>query len=129
MILSGLEITIEDAHQIINMGGPWIGKLYIDSVLIAEDCIVDNFVFNEQWKSLFFVKYHHAVKSTKKNYFTINFYQTDNRTVYQFEKVWAIVYLDMFLTANKLQVHHAFHNKIITNRGIFDLDEEDFRAL
>jgi hypothetical protein len=40
-----------------------------------------------------------------------------------------MVYIDSFLSANKLQVHHAFHDEIVTEKVIFDRDGEDFSAL
>lgn len=39
-----LRITFQNPNQIINMGGPWVGDLYVDNKFITKNVVIDNTV-------------------------------------------------------------------------------------
>ena len=55
MLLSDITLTITNPHQILNMGGPWVGDISIQNKLISKDCLIDNVLFKEDMNQLFFV--------------------------------------------------------------------------
>lgn len=87
------EVEFDDARQIINMGGPYIGGLLIRKKLIAKDCVVDNFVIDKTANRLFFVKYHHGTGFMNRAFFTINFYKLEDQALFQFKKHFNAIYL------------------------------------
>jgi len=125
-VIAGMKLTMPDARQIINMGGPHIGDAFLGTELMAKDCIVGNFVYQEKTGFLFFVKYHRI------NYyqgFTINFYDIKNKLEYEFDREFSIVHLGNFISENKLEIYPAFHGEFKNTVQIFDLDEEDFSQI
>jgi hypothetical protein len=131
-VIDGIEIAIDNAEQIINMGGPWIGDLYIGPDFVSKDCVLDNFVLTENKQLLFFVKHHFFV--TKKGwfgtsgfrYFTINFYNIDNKSSFEFKKEFSIIHIGNFISKNELEIYPAFHDQFKNKRIIINLDEEEF---
>ena len=123
ILASGLALTINNPHEVLSMGGPFIGELSIGTNFISEDCLVDNYVFKEYSNLLFFIKYH---RINLYQYFTINFYNPDTLTVYEFDKEFDMVYLGNFRTKNELEIYHAFHDKFPDSQHIFNLDTEIF---
>ena len=121
--LSELELTITNGQEILSMGGPYIGDIWLNDQLIEKDCIVDNFIYHEQLKLLFFVKYH---RINGYQYFTINFYLLKDNKNGQFAKDFDMVHLKQFLPGNKLEIFHAFNDGNEKNRLVFDMDEEEF---
>src|SRR5579862_6362624 len=122
--VSGLELTIENAGQILNMGGPWIGNVWLGAYFISHDCIVDNFVYLKESGCIFFVKYHLVSKYSW--YFTLNFYNVNTKSIYEFKLVFNMVYLGEFVAKNKLKIYNAFHGRFENTSLILDLDEEEF---
>lgn len=120
IIVSGLELTIPKAEERLRMGGPYTGDTFLDSELIAKDCVVDNFVYQENTGFLFFVKYHDL------NYFTINFYDVNNKKEYEFDRQFSIVHIGHFVSDTKLQIYPAFHAEFKNIVQIFDFDQENF---
>lgn len=124
--ISGLEITINNALQIINMGGPYIGTISLGNRIIAEDCILDNFLYRDDLKKLFFVKYHVV---NHEWCFTINFFSIDENQEFEFTRIIKMVYLKQFLSANELEFFNAFHDKNPERRDVFDINKEPFRKV
>jgi hypothetical protein len=125
--IADIELTITNQDQILNMGGPGIGDVAIDNDLISKDCILDNFVYNEDLHLLFFVKYNRVSKY--QWYFSINFYNVEAKTLYEFDKVFDMVYLGKFISKNELEIFHAFHGEFANTKSIFNLDEEEFEQI
>ena len=65
-IVSGIELTLTNAQEILSMGGPYTVDVYMGDKLISNNCIADNFIFNEDLKLLFFVKYHQYLRKSLK---------------------------------------------------------------
>lgn len=42
IIIKGQKIHFENPNQIINMGGPWIGDLFLGNKIIQSSVIIDN---------------------------------------------------------------------------------------
>ena len=124
MHISGVEIEVSSTDQVLNMGGPWIGDLYIDGCFVSNNCVVNNFVFDEKRKLIFFVKYHLANKYYW--YFTINFYNIKDKVAFEFEREFDMVYIKQFIGSNLLEIYRAFHGQFPEKRQVFDLDAEDF---
>jgi hypothetical protein len=124
--ISGIELTVINAKERLGMGGPYTGDVFIKNKLISIDCLMNNFVYQENTKLLFFVKYHHI---NHYQYFTINSYNLINDSLYEFYREFSMVYIKQFLTANELEIFLAFHDKLIDRKQIFNLDEEDFQQI
>ncbi|MGF7081174.1 hypothetical protein [Mucilaginibacter sp. UYCu711] len=127
IIVQGLDLTISNANQILNMGGPWIGDISLGTDFISKNCIVDNFVYQENTSRLFFVKYNNVSKYSW--YFSINFYNLKSKTIFEFDRVFDMVHLGRFTNDVKLEIYPAFHNQFEDKKEIFNLDEEDFSTI
>ncbi|WP_295714957.1 hypothetical protein [Mucilaginibacter sp.] len=125
-IVSGIELTLTNAQEILSMGGPYTVDVYKGDKLISDNCIADNFIFKEDLKLLFFVKYHQI---NSFPYFTINFYNIDNDTVFEFYREFDMLHLKQFLSSSELEIHIAFHGQFNYQGQIFNIDNEDFRQV
>ena len=125
VIISSIDLTIDNEVEILRMGGPWVGDVYLGYDLISKNCIVDNFVYKEDTKLLFFVKYNRLNDLT---YFTINFYDFVSKTLYQFDKEFEMLYLKEFISDNELHIYNSFNDQV-GNNYYFKLDEEDFHLV
>lgn len=127
VIVSGIELTVDNENEILRMGGPWIGDVYIGNDLISKGCLIDNFVYQENMNLLFFVKFNKVSKY--QWYFSINFYNIDSKMVCQFDHIFDMVWLGKFFSKNELEIYRAFHNKSENRREVFKLDEQDFHVV
>lgn len=125
----GITFTVDNIDQILNMGGPWICSLSLGNRLIAEKCIVDNFLANELSQQIFFVEYHRVSKWKKDNYFTIDFFDISSNEIYEFEKRFDMVYLKSFSSSNEIEIFYAFHDKNFDSRDIFNIGIEHYRKI
>jgi hypothetical protein len=107
-------IKFQNVTQIINMGGPWIGDLYIDDELIDNNVIIDNVVYRQDLKSLFFVKYHRISKWQINNYFTINSWDSVQNLKKESEDKFDMLYISEGRNNEELLVYKAFHDKVKT---------------
>jgi hypothetical protein len=121
--LSGIEIKITDAQEMLRMGGPYVGNVWLNEKIIAKNCIVDNFIYQNELNLLFFIKYY---RINNYQYFTINFYNLNEGTVYEFIREFDMVYINQFIDKTKLEIFNAFNNKVSQKKMIFDLDRETF---
>ncbi len=117
---------IEDAEQVINMGGPWIGSLYLESKLISSGCILDNILLDEKTHRIYFVKYHNYTTRASGRYFTINYYCIDEDTVFESEQRFDMLYVKPSYKINELKIFHGFHDKSPVKNSKFDLTTEPF---
>lgn len=127
IIISGIELTIDSYNQILGMGGPWIGSVSIGTDFISKDCLIDNFVYKEDMNLLFFVKFQLVSKYSW--YFSINFYNINSKTIYEFDRTFNMVYLGEFRSKNELEIYPAFHDSFKNTQIIFNLDEEEFSQI
>ena len=125
--ITGIDIKVTDTDQVLNMGGPWIGDLLVNEKFVSDNCIVDNFVFDEKRQLLFFIKFHVITKFYF--YFTINFYNIGYNTVFEFEREFSMVYLKQLINENGLEIFNAFHGQNLQRRDLFCLDSENFYSI
>ncbi len=125
--ISSLKLKIIDADQILNMGGPWIGTLFLGDDLISHHCIADNYIYCEDREALFFVKFNK--KSRFHYYFNIAFYSLKHKHTFEFDSEFDIVYINGFINSKELEIYHAFHNHFESNKDSFNVEEESFRPL
>lgn len=64
-----MTIEFKNIDQIINMGGPWVGNLYINDNEIENKVIIDNYLEDSEF--YYFVKYFQISKKQKDNFFSI----------------------------------------------------------
>ncbi|QKJ31623.1 hypothetical protein HQ865_18245 [Mucilaginibacter mali] len=121
--IAGLELSITDPEERLRMGGPFTGIVTVNNVTILGDCVLENFVYKEDDKLLFFIKYH---KVGNYQYFTINFYNLNNLRVYEFDREFEIIHIKQFITPVELEIFYAFHDQLPHLRSIFNLDSETF---
>jgi len=69
-----LIFDFKNPNQIINMGGPWIGDLFLKKHIICKGVLIDSQNFYPKEEKLFFVKYHEVSKWRVHNFFTINYW-------------------------------------------------------
>jgi len=123
---SGVAITEENANEIMRIGGPYVGTISIDNSLISYECVLGNYIESDDLRLIFFVK-HHQVNSY--HYFTINFYNRETNTAFEFDREFDMVYLGAFLGKTQLAIYPAFHDKFPERELIFDIDKEKFNSI
>lgn len=126
MTLADVDIKIESAGEILNMGGPWVGDLYVSGKFITSGCLLDNYVIKEKQQLLFFIKHN---RINRYWYFSVNFLDLNSFTQYQFDEEFTMAYLGEFVGENQLEVYRAFHNQFPSSKIIFDLDAENFQQV
>ena len=127
LLVSGIELTTVNEAEILGMGGPWIADVSIGHQLLSRDCIVDNFVYNNEMKLLFFVKFNKVSKY--RWYFSINFFNMGSKTVFEFDKEFDMIHLGEFVSKNELEIYPAFHDKFKDTKQLFNLDREEFHQI
>jgi hypothetical protein len=115
------EIEFDDARQVINMGGPYVGGLLIRKKPIAEDCVVDNFVIDKTANRLFFVKYHPGTGFMNRAFFTINSYKLEDQTLFQFKKRFKALYLKG-IEGDSLEIYEALY-ELEGSKRLFSLSQ------
>lgn len=125
--IDSVELAIGNEVEILRMGGPWTGDIYIGADLVSKDCLSDNFVYEKEMNLLFFVKFNKVSKD--KWYFSINFYNIETRELYEFDKIFDMVYLGEFIDKSTLEIFNSFNNTLDNKRLIFNLDEEEFHRV
>jgi len=120
VIVSGTELTMTNPNEIMRMGGPYTCTLSLKDKFISENCIVDNFIFDDATQRLFFIKAH-------RNHgwmFSINYYSLLEDRVYEFQNMFNMVFIKQFISNSEIEIYHAFHDKDIKQRDVFDIDTE-----
>lgn len=123
---SGIQITEKNANEILSMGGPYIGTVSIGDAVISDDCVLGNYVETDDFRALFFIKFH---KINSYQYFTINFYNQETKATFEFQREFDMLYLGRFLGKNELEIYPAFHDKFPEKKLIFDIDKEQFKLV
>jgi len=125
IIVADLELTVDNATEILRMGGPYIGDISLGSDFISKDCVLENFIYKDDSNLLFFVK---ANPINNYYYFTINFYNLKTKTLFEFDKEFEMLYLKEFISNNELHIYNSFNDQL-GNNYYFKLEEEDFHAV
>lgn len=121
-IYEKIKVHFENAHQIINMGGPWIGNLFLNGEFITTDVVIDNTINNRS--KLFYVKYNEVSRWQKDSYFAINYYDLHENAEHQFQKKFSMLYLGNFVDDETIEIFEAFHNNNTETRRYFNIVTE-----
>lgn len=113
-------------NQIMSMGGPWVGDLYINDEFVANDIVMDNEIINEMARHIFFVKFFNVSRWRSKNYFKINFYDLNTKHLFEFDRKFDMVFISKYLDKSNLEIYHAFHDKILERKDVFNILDEKF---
>lgn len=119
-------MTITNPREILKIGGPYVGDIYVEEKLISTDCVLENFLFDKELRLLFFVKFHQI---NFYQFFTINFYNPDSDTRFEFETEFEMLYLRSILNKNELEIYTSFTDYYPEKRLIFSLDSEEFHKV
>lgn len=120
IMVSGIELTMSNPNQIINMGGPYLCSLYFDGTLISSNCLFNNYIYKEDQQAIYFVKGH----CSKQWFFTINYFLLSDKKVFEFSKTFRVVYIKQFISTETLEIYHALHDKMPELRDKFDITGE-----
>lgn len=119
-----LNVSFLNPSQILNMGGPWIGDMYINDTLIIKDCVLDNYLYSAKLNSLYFVQYH--LISRYYWYFSISFIDLEDNTVFKYDKEFDMLYLNEFISDYELEIFRAFHTQNLSTRAVFNIYKEPY---
>lgn len=129
IIIQDRKIHFENPSQIINMGGPWIGDLYLEKKFILSHVIIDNLIYKKLSNKLFFVRYHNPSKWQSENYFTINFLDLSDYSLFEYQKKFDKVFLGDFVSEDDIEIFLAFHNSNREFCKMFNTSQENSRQL
>jgi len=111
LIIKNKAVKFNSPTQIINMGGPWVGVLFIGELKIMVDVIIDNLFYSKEDDRLYFVRYHKISKWEKENYFTINYFDLSTNKLYMFDMKFEMVFLKEINNSSELIYYEAFHDR------------------
>jgi hypothetical protein len=111
IIINEKRITFKNPNQIINMGGPWVGKLFLNDDELTDNVIIDNLLYKEDEKRLYFVRYQKGSRWKKNNYFTVSYLDLSNNTIHAFESKFKILFIKNITNNGDLIYYEAFHDK------------------
>lgn len=104
-------VKFNNPTQIINMGGPWVGVLFIRELKIMDNVIIDNQFYSKDDDRLYFVRYHKISRWEKDNYFTINYFNLSTNKLYMFDMKFEMVFLKEISNSSELIYYEAFHDR------------------
>ena len=115
-------VSFQNPTQIINMGGPWIGDLFIDKIFIQNNVLIDNIVFQPEWNKIFFTNFENSL-------FFVNYINLKNTYIYKYFKSFDIVNIDRQIDENTFSIYHAFHNKNKDFKEVIQFNQKSFIKL
>ncbi len=122
LVINGRTISFNNPNQIINMGGPWVGKLLLDDKEITDNVVLDNLFYNEAHYNLFFIKYNEISKWQNDNYFSICYFDLKSNVLFTYDLKFKQVFIEK-VKDNELIYYEAFHNKDESKKRILYLNE------
>ncbi|MBQ0738619.1 hypothetical protein [Aquimarina celericrescens] len=125
---SSSNIKFEDPHQILGMGGPWIGKLYIQDELVSQNVVVDNFFQDKKLNRVYFIIYKKTSRWLKKNYFYVAFFDLKSKIVFQYDNKFDMIYINEVCNGEELSYYDAFHDKNPNLERKIILNNPDFHS-
>tara|TARA_R110002050_G_scaffold200492_1_gene335368 strand:+ start:27675 stop:28091 length:417 start_codon:yes stop_codon:yes gene_type:complete len=115
-------VNFKRPNQIINMGGPWVGDLYLGGPKLANNILIDNLVYNKNLNKLFFVQYIEISKWQRNNFFTINYFDVRLNRILQYEKKFERIFLKEISNEYKCGYYDAFHDENEKHLNTLDLN-------
>jgi hypothetical protein len=104
-----MAIEFKNPNQIINMGGPWIGDLYINGNEIENKIIIDNYLEDSEF--YYFVKYFEISKKQKDNFFSIIRINKRNFKMMMSQEKFERIYI-IDIKENMLYHANGFHKNL-----------------
>jgi hypothetical protein len=109
-----------DEQEILGMGGPWVGNLYLDDKWISDNVLADNALVDSAKTRIYFVKYNRVSKWRDENFFTLQYYDWTKGAVFHLNgKAYDMLYLES-IEVDQIAAHRAFHNQTLQNRFFID---------
>lgn len=102
-------VKVLNPYQIINMGGPWIGDLFVDDIYISSDIIVNNYIDSNQ--VFYFVKYNKVSERQVDNFFTILRLDVTTTKIDISMEIFDKIYIENVIE-DTLYYYNGFHNKL-----------------
>lgn len=121
LIINGNIINIKNPEQIINMGGPWVGELFINNIQVSDNVILDNFIPDKGDNVLYFVKYHKISENQRDNYFSVNFIILDSLKISMYDLKFQMIYIEEIRKNKELIYYNAFHDENTERKKIIDI--------
>lgn len=107
--INNLEIEFNIIGEILGMGGPVIGKLKINSKFLEGEYLQQPFVFDEDKKYLFLVKFNDAKMMNDVN-FSLMLINIQQFEVLVYRHNFNFLYIES-VSKDKMTIFKAFHNK------------------
>ncbi|OCX50386.1 hypothetical protein BEL04_21620 [Mucilaginibacter sp. PPCGB 2223] len=126
LVLPKYGLHMEDAGQIINMGGPYVGSLYFEDELLSLNCVADNLLIDEQNRRVYFVKYHARTEWGDPLYFTVNYYCINEDRIFESVRGFDTLYIKPSYSTAVIKVFHGFHDQSPVKNSKFNLLKENF---
>ncbi len=109
------DLEFEGLQQIMGVGGPWVGDMYLGAKGICKGVVKGNLVHNKSQKKLFFVQQH-------EDYFTINCYDIEADRVNVLDMKLMMAHIDG-VRGKKMVYYEAFNDKDGRYRKSLKLDQ------
>lgn len=121
-----LIFDFKNPNQIINMGGPWIGDLFLKKHIICKSVLIDSQKFYPKEEKLFFVKYHEVSKWRVHNFFTINYWNKKNNQLFESNLKYNVLFIQKGNNEDEIIIYKAFHSENTSLGTIIPLNEIEF---
>lgn len=120
------EYTFKNPTQVINMGGPWIGSLYLNECFVANGIVLDNLLYLPDNSKVFFVKYHEIPNKGNGVVFTICYWDLATKKLFESPEEFNMLYLKKFNDEGLMIVCDAFHGELPERCYAYELKLENF---
>jgi hypothetical protein len=104
-------ITFDNPQEILGMGGPWIGDLYLNRVKVTSNIILNNIVYNPTNNMILVVKYNSVSKWANKNFFSILGISLNNGNIIYYKQQFDAVFIKRIFNTDEIEISHAFHDE------------------
>lgn len=121
-MLEKLTIKFDNPDQILNMGGPWVGNLYINDKLVDEDIIIDNYILDKNCEKIYFIKYKKVSKWMDNNKFFLRYWELSSKKLFEYELSFNFIFLVDIKNENEIIYYKSFHGKNDQQRHIINLN-------
>ncbi len=117
------KIKFSHPYQILNMGGPWIGNLYVNEEIICRNVIIDNIIISSDRKKLYFIKYNKVSKWANENYFTLRYIEAPTKKKIEYDLTFETIYVKEIDENNNLTFYSCFQDNKEEKQKRLNLNE------
>jgi hypothetical protein len=104
-------VNFRSPDQILNMGGPWIGELFVGNSKIIDNVIIDNLIYKENQHRLYFVRYHKISSWSQENYFSVDYFDVLTKSIHTYKMKFEMIFIKEITDTYDLIYYNAFHDK------------------